>query len=277
MEPLDMNMSSFLKFCLLPVILVTSLASTASAQGWTPHAGEPPAGIVPATPAYGKVHYADGTQGLVWFEMAQKKVTIRWKREAPNIQLYQSIATGYWPTAVVALGSGDEFVVSGKRRNGNTVIERWKLTKPIVNSPAIGAAYMESAIVAEIDTLYDEAHQGRDMVLRMLARPGQTNSVLVQFFDSKDLYDVSWTAASTSTTLVASASALPALQTSFTFSWSRDHKTRGIVYVFRDEDVPNSTLVLIDQDRNKTIDSAIGVTDLEWTSGDWGSGSSYFP
>lgn len=53
--------------------------------------------------------------------------------------------------------------------------------------------------------------------------------------------------------------------------------TRGVVFVFGDDHAPDSTFVLLDCDRDGTIDEGFGVTDAEWRAGDWGDGASYLP
>jgi hypothetical protein len=142
--------------------------------------------------------------------------------------------------------------------------------------PTGGAASFQPATIDSVDAIYDGAQQGRDMVLWMMPKPDQPSGLLVQFYDSKRVFDLDFSTDPTTITTVASTSTVPALNTSFTFCWSRDHRTRGYVYVFRDEDTPNSTLVFIDQDRDHHVDSVISVTDAAWVTGDWSVLSSYY-
>lgn len=252
-------------------------ASTAAQVPWTPHLGEPPTGFVPAEPTYTKLGFAaDGVIGLATHDMRGRRVTVTWKRFGPDLALYQTFATSYWPTAVSARRT-DELIVAGKRRSGNTVIERWTFEKPRVVDVGAGSARLEAATVLRIDTLSDEAVQGRDIVLRLIAKPGAAQSILVQFHDSRDLCDLTWSGTAPELRLVASATSHPALRASFTSWWSRDHRARGHVVVLHDEALVDSTFVLVDADRDGSVERTMSVTDAAWLSEDWADETNYNP
>jgi hypothetical protein len=257
---------------------VGSLSASTRPVQWHPHLGQPPVDILPAATVSAQMKCSPTIDGKASIDMIGKKVSVLWTSKNPDATLRQDFTVAYWPTSIVALAGGDQIVVAGKRRNGNTVIEVWTFQLPLLVAPAplsSATAHFKEATVKTIDEIYDEATQGRDMVSAMLAKANQPVGLLVQFYDSKSVYDLESSSGTTTLSLVATTTTLPGLNRSFTFCWSRDHKTRGVIYVFRDEDTANSTMVFIDQDRNHVVDSAILVSDADWISGGWGDASNY--
>lgn len=247
----------------VPTHGVRSLSQQATVQRTEPH---PPL-VVPEL--LGFVPLAFATKG--------KRIEVTWERRDVALRKRQSFATSYQPTAVGAPARDGELLVAGTRRNGNTVIERWTFRPPALIAPAVGAQHLEEAVVVDIETLYDEARPRRDAVLRLVPMPRLPQRALVQFDGSKDVHELVWSDAVSTLQRLTSDKTWGLPRRGFQFSWSRDHRTRGVVLVFGDEGVPDSTFVLVDCDRDGTIDESFGVSDGEWRDGDWGDGNAYIP
>lgn len=112
------------------------------------------------------------------------------------------IQTSYYPTAVSFLAD-DLIAVAGKRSGAagdDTVVELWSLTVPtVVYSPPSptgevdasirGARVVSQTIVLEVE------ESGKDMVCAILRLRGKPSSMLVQFWDSRDVYELEFSEA----------------------------------------------------------------------------------
>ena len=132
-----------------------------------------------------------------------------------------------------------------------------------------------------VDSLYDTAVQGRDMVTVIMRNVAQSGSFFVQFYDSKQVHSCTFSGASGPVlTLAASPTPAPppavvaaALGDRHHTFWAKRHITHGDVYVF---DARDRTLVLVDSDKNGVLDGSIVVsTEQEWESLGFSASANY--
>lgn len=238
-------------------------------------------------------------KGTASYQLADKTVQFLWEWEAagprPIQHSTQVEAVPFYPTEICQVGPG-RVAVAGKRRS-KTIIELWEFGSPVIPPAIISNTqqyiYPEINVpVASKTVLYEEAMVGRDIVSVMLNNPAPpasaTASLFVQFFDSKDLYSLTYTAGGSSTDPgVASCvcvrksqpdpaiPAIPALSTHFETRWSAKHSAYGYVYVFVHPEVP--ALVLYDSNLDGILDSpgCLQLDDAAWESGNWGDLTTY--
>lgn len=215
-----------------------------------------------------------------------KRVSIGWEysaiadfTDAELIDDYanQVVPVGYWPTYVEVVDSAT-ILVAGKQRNGNTKIERWIVATPVVAQLVGGGGYsIDVQPVSDIEVLYDEAVVGKDMVRTMFRVRGKPASALVQFYDSGDLYEMDWGTPPHALTAVLATTAEPALSQSYNAYDAGDHASLGYVYVWAENVNYFSTpaLVLVDADRNGSIDARHSMTWQQYHAAGLDSASAY--
>ncbi len=201
----------------------------------------------------------------------------------------QQFATSYHPTAV-GVATESAIVVGGVRVTGETVIEVWSFVWPTMPQPGPGNVVKTVAPFRKtVNTLYS-ADQGGRRYVRSIAplqvQQGAVTHALVQFDDSGDVYSISLQNGSLS--LVASPTAaggvgpIPELGTfRHTNIEFNDHVGSGYVYIFGGRggwlspvNEP-STLVLLDGDRDGTIDSEQVLLPAQWDQQGWADPASY--
>jgi hypothetical protein len=192
-----------------------------------------------------------------------KKVSIRWSYSATGdfsaseTAIDQVVAVSYWPTCaeVVAVNT---LLVAGKERSSDTRIERWVVAPPLVvhNFPS-GGVTLTLQPLTEVEVVYDAGLVGRDMVKTMFRYRGKPSSALVQFHDSRSLYELDWGNEPYPLTLFLDAAVEPALTSTYDYSNSGNHSTSGYVYIFADLETYWSVpaLVLFDTNRDGLIET----------------------
>ncbi len=119
------------------------------------------------------------------------------KTTDPKIDgLITSEAVSFWPTAATYL-TGDLYAIAGKR-NTNTVIEVWQVPMPSLEAFPAGGAPTEFAgggLPIYKAAVYSDAVVGQDMVRLLMPNRGNPNAMFIQFYDSRDLYELDYTAA----------------------------------------------------------------------------------
>jgi hypothetical protein len=105
------------------------------------------------------------------------------------------IPTGFHPTAVCSLTSRS-ILVAGKRRNGRTLIQEWTMSAPVTGPLVQGGQTISQEIkrggdVVSVETLFDEAIPGKDIVKAIWRNPSTLGqSAFVWFRDSDLLYSI---------------------------------------------------------------------------------------
>jgi hypothetical protein len=248
---------------------LAALASCAAATpAWEPYRGMPPLEVL--FPHEGMewsgcpVTFEGGGSARFFQGLGKRLVRGVWERGSSSGS--DEYPTQYVPTTLLA-PSPDSLLVAGKRDDGRTVIELWTFDASVLPPRRIAR------------TLYDEAREGRDMVALLLRVPGSGRSCLVQFWDSRDLYEMTLDSPA-SLRLLASptpkpgALTVPPLRRSFDQVWSADHVSRGFVYQLGTES-PEPSLILVDADRDGRLDRYVLVSSAEWGESGWGDGTAY--
>lgn len=194
-----------------------------------------------------------------------KKVSVFWRYsaagnfEATQAAKDQVMAVGFWPTAAEFVAQ-TRLVVAGKERDGRTRIEVWTIRKPLLLQSAPGVVPATIALdpqpVADIQVVYDEATTGRDMVRALIQRRGPGSGVLVQFQDSKTLYELNWKDEPYALVPLFTTATEPLLLNEYDTFVAGNHSVEGYVYALSICDDLGQTpwLILKDQNRDGTID-----------------------
>jgi hypothetical protein len=197
-----------------------------------------------------------------------------------------SSSVPYWPTNAATLDN-TTVIVAGKGADlnqQNTIIELWRVTTPAVvfeHNPSTGVnePRLTGVRVLSRTVVYEAAVVGRDIVRNVVKLRGKPYSVLVQFHDSGDLYELDCTQAVAPTEppptprfpLTKILRATPGTDVPFVVeladparNWTNGatHVTHGYVYGFwvdletqlRASGPTGPSLTLFDSDRDGTID-----------------------
>ncbi len=211
----------------------------------------------------------------------------------------QEFSTRYFPTASCVLGP-DALLIAGITPGGSTVIERWNLAwpspmpVPMVN-PQTGVTSVSVALPSRTSSkrLYDADVVGRRYVRSLCAlrrQSGAPTECLVQFYDSNDLCSLDL--ASGQVTLLASAVSasgvlglVPGLQPkNHSYIAFGDRISVGYKYTLgrgmKFLPVPGNpnappVVVLVDTNRDGTIDAVLQMTELEYAQQGWANLSNY--
>jgi hypothetical protein len=237
------------------------------------HAGEPPTNAVHVGAPSWMVP-TPHIQASAHNYCADKRVSILWRYsetlpfEQATYTKDQEITTSFWPTAVEAV-SNTKLLVAGKERDGDTRIELWTVTPPLLMQPAPGSTGPSELVLqplASVDELYEHATVGRDMV-RFLLRQRGTEAALLQFHDSRDIVSLHWGGAGPYTlTTILTPTTSPGLLSDLDVVTGGDHIANGYIYSFGREldygTVP--WIVLFDADRDGAIESNTTMTPDQW-------------
>lgn len=249
---------------------------TATLSQWVPHLGQPPIELIAHAPTVALTFENPKFVGLARYSLTEKKITIDWRHQSSGLHTFQEIPVSYWPTSITKGPNSDQAIaVAGKRRNGNTVIEEVVLVPPLVlPGPPITFTLRPPS---SIEAFYDEATQGRDMVVHMVPNK-VAGRVIAQFFDSHGVYSIDSSPPSTPPILIAQPSPSPGVLSSawlnnhFEVLWSGDHVDKGYVYVFRSF----KPLVLGDANRDGLVDFIEEIpTTADWISRDYADSAKY--
>jgi hypothetical protein len=233
------------------------------------HQGVPPQELWGFNKFTGVFEFSNGVQGRLEFHGNLKYVRTSWRYAGADPK-EQVFATSYHPTGVIALAA-TKWLVAGKTTRGATVLELWTVQKPLViTSIPGGDPVIGTATVTAIDEIYDEATVGRDMIELMCRKAEDTNKVLLQFYDSKALYEINLTtqayALVANPTASGSALVVPALNHKYRQFWTREHTTQGYVYVLASTGTSLESLVFKDTNKDGTIDAFQVVNNATWAS-----------
>ncbi len=203
----------------------------------------------------------------------EKWVEIRWRYSASggfplgvDAHATQHVALAYWPTAAEVVAT-NKILVAGKEPRGATRIEVWTLALPTVGT-AGGAYVLSPNPVADVTSVYQDAVEGKDMVRFMLKLRGKPASALVQYHDSKDVYELSWGSSPYDQTLVLAKATVPALDGKHNRFHAGEHQTHGYVYVLSDLDNygQEPPLVLFDSNKDGALDANVVMSWDTYTS-----------
>ncbi len=161
----------------------------------------------------------------------------------------------------------------------HTRIELWSLAEPtvaLVTDPATGARRHElsGAEIRSTSVVFESSAQGMRGVRRMIRLRGKPSSLLVQFDDSADLYEVDYGTVPASAILKfksspgsgSGSSVAPVIarlsDRSLDTTHGRRHSTAGFIYLLMPQmragqaaNAPDAALALIDADYDGSIDT----------------------
>lgn len=242
---------------------------------------------------------APGIKGLATWSIEEKSVSIQWSWTHAGTST-QHVSTqvetvSFWPTAVVGLGQG-RLAVAG-RGQSNTIIEVWTLGSVSIPQPVypIGGGSPEfgslQVPVVRRSLIFEAATPGMETVAVLLWNPvtasGFLESLLVQFDDLKKVYALNVNSSMQGTfTLIAEPTdsgggpnviVAPSLNGRFDdLHVTANHGTHGVSHKLGSPlNDPSKFIVLIDSDRNGTLDLVRSLTAQQWDSESWGDASSY--
>ena len=266
-------------------------ASYAAPQGGGVWQGEPPRDLFWSRELYYRIGHSGSDNTTFGYNTGKKQLVIAWE------QLYDSgnkiytdggrIPTAFWPTAVAPIDD-DEIVIAGKSQRGDTVIQRRRFTQAYVLEESLpgggGETYQFFPPQQEqITEVFRENDTNYDMVtgmfpVRVGSHSNPATKIFVQFWSSRDLYELDLSTGAYS--MVLSAAAQPALNGVYDAFTVREHVTQGMFYLFRrlewvapGEEVP--ILVLVDVNRDGVLDSSFTLDDTQWATGGYGDPSSW--
>lgn len=270
---------SALLCCVLGMVAVGSIPLT---QSPGVHMGEPPAGVA-RIGAPSTLVVSPQFQASANLSCSERKIRVLWRYStannfnSPEASLLEEFPLTFWPTACETTAT-NHLVIAGKRRNGSTHIERWTLKKPLLLSGSAGGGVSLSAQgLAETSEVYDAAQTGKDMVRGMVRKRGALDRVLLQFHDSRDLYELDFSQDPAVLAVALLHSAEPALTGDFDNYQGGNHSQLGFVYAFANVGDPDRVpaLLLKDSNRDGVIDWHGIITGAEWEQQGLGNKSNY--
>ncbi|HTF86932.1 MAG TPA: hypothetical protein VK843_00880 [Planctomycetota bacterium] len=286
-----------------PTFLWFSVIMLFSAVQGTPSDQKPPSSVGFEGRSPARLMLSNSTvSGVVTYQLSAKTVTVMWNWQAggptPNQFSTQVESLTFYPTEVCQAGPS-RLAVAGKRR-AKTIIELWEfgtpVIPPVVSTPS-GISYPEVSVpIATRTVLYEEAVVGRDIASTLFNNPvppqGTNGALFVQFYDSKDLYALEYTLATSSQSesiayhCVRKAQSDPSIPVIAELAVERrvgrsaKHPSYGYVYLFTDSAqtaTPHPALVLFDANLDGTLDSPgfLVLNDSAWQSGGWADLATY--
>jgi hypothetical protein len=234
----------------------------------------------PPSPRGGEYFYVDSTSGDrvgvgARCRTYSKKVEVEWTLPAadpsdPPQMAFQDLAVRYWPSNLLYLGDS-KLAVAGKNvLDGSTVLEIWKFEAPKGGATSLTAGSRSTVAEVFSTTAYGP-------VVGMWEHAGASTSILVQFDGSFEIAAVDTTTGSINLVLspTITIGGLPA-EPMLTAGWHRaygprDHSSLGYIYGFtnetdvlfdNDDDVTVSKLIMVDSDRDGSIDYTSVLTPL---------------
>lgn len=232
-----------------------------------------------------------GLQGWADYSMWGRCVTVRWVypvfgltdgslRDPSLGSSTDYYPLSFWPTDVVGLGPG-RLAVAGATAHGKTIIEVFTLPNelklPSVCYPGDGGPRIVPLLqvpMKQRDAVFETDSGAGHYISVMFRNRGKPDSLLVQFHDTKEIFDFDVVAgtmtkvATTTDSGDASVLVVPGLDWIYLACGDGDHVSLGYVYWFY---TPGSSglvdvLMLVDEDRDGDLDRSESVPEL---SCDW--------
>ncbi len=231
--------------------------------------------------------------GEVEYFMTEKSISIEWAvtyspggPSDPHLSV-QTEATRFWPTEVSGAGPGKLAVAGKDARTGNTVIEIWEFTLPSpFPAPYVDPASGETVYpqihipVTSRKVVFDEQTAGKSLVWALFSHHALKDHLLVQFWDSRDLYTLDIETGSLTLLLSPSPNQgvpqEPNLANDYVDRWSANHTTHGYVYFFSPKGNKGlDLLALFDRDRDGQIEEHRTLSRQEFKQLGLADGSAY--
>lgn len=198
-----------------------------------------------------------------------KRLSVHWRSNGGTAAT-QDVTLAYYPTAMSYL-SGGKVAVAGKGDLGATVVEVFEFQEPtLMATDGSGAIILAGYGVTTIKLALRESVVGRDIVMRMCTHPVEDSVVILQYWDSRDVYtldlrDNALTLAASSTS-GAAAPHIPELTGYFGGMWASRHVTNGSVLVLTPLQPDGEAVVLVDASSDGVFDSGSALDGEQWVS-----------
>jgi hypothetical protein len=213
----------------------------------------------------------------------ERRISIAWTyrvpgAEQPSATAQSWIPLSYWPTRVEPV-DGRRLAVGGWTGAGETLVEVLELGETRVVAGAPDAAgnptvLIEPGALAGSSEVYRAATPGRTLVCALLALRGRAQGVLVQFWDSSDVYALDWGTGALEILLSPRAdAALPAeprLAERRPLATSGLHAERGACYMLGGGAQGVAPIMLCDEKVDGTLDVALVIGAEDWRAQGWG-------
>jgi hypothetical protein len=201
--------------------------------------------------------------------------TLSGPREEPVTTAMLKVPTDYWVTATAVIDD-DHIAVAGQVGQGGTVmtvVEVWTLRRPtvdLVTDPVTQERrhVMDVGGVADRQRILSVDADGRRGVRRLVKLRGKPSSLLIQFHDSGDLYELNSAAVPATLTKLfspADGGGVPVVaalaETRLKWIDGRTHSTQGYIYVFYPAATPDDrgddplTFAMFDRNRDGSIET----------------------
>lgn len=269
------------RFSMFAVVLLVGIVSTLDALGQPSF--QPPPG--PLAENKHRREFAETAQlkGEVSFSMLDKTLSLDWTYVNLSQVLAEhseDVSLTFWPTAIARMpNSPSRFVVAGRTTTGNTIIQAMNYEKPITYDTN-GNPVLHPVVIQSVSTLYNQSVTGRQYVYHMAPDLLDADKLIIQFYDSGDLYRFTpgiitpWMLLASASSSGGSVLQVPEFDyengaldgLNYNAMWLGDHNTVGHVYVFRINYSEEETLILKDTNRNGTLDSIERVGPFTWAS-----------
>ena len=249
-------------------------ASSLASMQWEPYTGPPP---IDWYLKDRKVHFKTlaGGQWNVAIEsdFPAANVSVEWTY-IPTAEVFiQNFPLSYWISALALDNDGGGFSVAGKRRNGNNVIDHYRMSPPPVPGSAGSTPGMGAVSVSNV---YDAVSEGRDLICAMeYTSTSNHNEYIVQFYFSREINRLVLNSAGTvDAHLLASpdigstaAFHVPSLEDRPFFQMDTFKSyTLGTIFILKSYIKGYHTHIIVDADHNGTADT-MGAIDYD----DWGA------
>ena len=207
----------------------------------------------------GKLVLSDRTRAHVGIDTDKREVLIHWRRFAnaqypfvgqPDVTALERRSVSFWPTCATPIGEG-RLAVAGKKRNGDTIIEVWTFRLPRLMQTLEGLVMLPQSLESK-ELVYEESSASRDMVMGIFPNPNDVDRFFVQYFSSRDVYDLFWNLDNPTQSLVFDVELFPPLLDDWDYAFWSTHSGRGHMIVLHDSGFQK--VLLRDADMDGVLD-----------------------
>ncbi len=252
-----------------------------NAQSWEPYIGPilPDFLLQPEGGEFRNIAGGDWNVAIAR-DLPRSVVVIDWTyRPIGEVVLHRELVFSYWLSAIAIDDDGLGFLVAGKRRNGNTVIDHYTFSTPPIPSGGVTGAWPMA-----VDNIYDSAIERRDMVSAMerLSGTGDSKAIL-QFHDSHDIWEIDQANLPASLSLLASAD--PALGATFLIPQLQErahfdldvynHASAGYTYILQSAFPGDHSVVITDPGRSGSTLNIQALDTNGWSLSGFGNADNY--
>lgn len=265
---------------MIRLVVASLILTTGSHQGagWAPHMGLPPLPLLASSQRQRILDSSNEFRCVMSWGTIGKRVVVEWTHDASGAFLRQEFMTSYYPTAACRGQGSLDVCIGGKRANGHTVIEVWKLRQPtvLISIPEGQTTLLPNPRVG-LRAVYDTSVEGRDMIQSMALQQGGDSLVAVHFYDWKDLYNVSIDISNPSIELIATPSGgtgnvltVPDLELWLPYVRRKHHPTHGYVLYYSTPTGDGRGVALTDPDKDNYIESFLYLDDTaDWVAAEF--------